>query len=468
MTDFLQSTAIKKRLERFQETLAKKKIKAAIISNPIHYRYLLGPETESESIVFIPTLDSNRNPIIFTNPLEAEMLKKRINPKSIDIIVTSQALPPKILKELNESKYKELESDKQSYLIPNSVLDAYITKKNQEKLKKILDSKELGLDFPGWDGKQEISTDIRKNLFKTTEWNGKAVLLPKTSAFQYIGELLSDLNISLIGIESSHLNYQNYLTLKQTLKKTNITPVNMIDIEEILTDQRIIKDPDEIATIREACRIGDLGFTKGLKTIHEGGTELDVVADIEYTMKKAKNEKPSFPTIVVSGYKSAWPHGQPDEKVILKGESVTVDLGAVFQGYCSDMTRTVIAGNEGSEKIKEIFQIVNGAFDLAVAAAKPGLQWSELDTLVRKYFKDKGVLDFYPHSLGHGVGIEVHETPWISHQMQEPEKVLVPGMVITIEPGLYKPDIGGVRTENTYLITADGAESLCKSEIIRY
>jgi len=177
-------------------------------------------------------------------------------------------------------------------------------------------------------------------------------------------------------------------------------------------------------------------------------------------MKMNGAEKPAFDTIISSGYRSALPHGVASDKRIERGDLVVIDLGALYRHYNSDITRTIVVGKP-SEKQKEIYEIVLEAQKSAVEKAKPGMTAKELDSIARNIIAEYGYGDYFIHSLGHGVGLEIHEPPRIS---QYDETVLKEGMVITIEPGIYIPKLGGVRIEDTVVITKDGAKRLTKME----
>jgi Xaa-Pro aminopeptidase len=278
-----------------------------------------------------------------------------------------------------------------------------------------------------------------------------------------IMEFLSTHILIKIGIEHTNISYKNYLTFSQKMKNGKFS-----DISELIELQRVIKDEDEIQKLQKAAEIGDIGFKAAHTAIDEFLTEDEVQAETEYAMKKAGGTKPSFETIVVSGENSAFPHGHATYKQIKKGDLVTVDLGSIYDGYCSDMTRTVIAGGESSAEIKKILKTVNNAHQIGQDAVICGKHWGHPDKMVRKFYRENDVLDYYVHSLGHGVGVEVHESPWINHNHFSSTEIIQKNMVFTIEPGLYIPGVGGARTENTVVVREDGFDILNKSEIFEY
>ena len=188
-------------------------------------------------------------------------------------------------------------------------------------------------------------------------------------------------------------------------------------------------------------------------------TELQVSNELEFFMRKRGATSSSFDTIVASGVRSALPHGVASDKVIEVGDFVTLDFGAIYNGYISDTTRTVAVG-EPSEQLKEIYQVVLDSQLLALEKVKPGMTGKEADAIARDYIASKGYGEAFGHSLGHGIGLEVHEGPGLSFRS---DVVLEPGMVITIEPGIYLPNIGGVRIEDDALVTENGLEKLTHS-----
>jgi len=189
-----------------------------------------------------------------------------------------------------------------------------------------------------------------------------------------------------------------------------------------------------------------------------GIKENDIAAEIDYQMKKKGADKPSFDTIVVSGEKSAMPHGKPGERRLKKGDFVTLDFGAVYKGYHADFTRTVVIG-KASKKQKKIYEIVKKAQEEAINRIKPGMLCKEADSIAREVIKKEGYGKYFGHSLGHGVGLEIHELPRLSFLSNSKIRE---NSVVTIEPGVYLPDFGGVRIEDTVVVRKNGIEVLTK------
>ncbi len=223
-----------------------------------------------------------------------------------------------------------------------------------------------------------------------------------------------------------------------------------------IRELRKIKDEEEITLIREACRLAKIGMQAAYEIVKSGLRETEVAAQIEFDMRKNGSYGTAFNTIIASGSNSAFPHGSSSDKVIREGDLVIVDLGATYKFYRSDMTRTFIAG-KASEKQQKIYDIVVEAQEKAFKALKPNLAGKKVDAVARQYIEKAGFNDYFSHGLGHGVGLEIHEPPTLS---QEGNEVLTAGNVVTVEPGIYIPGYGGVRIEDTALVTRDGAEKL--------
>ncbi|WP_457741887.1 Xaa-Pro dipeptidase PepQ [Thermococcus sp.] len=267
-------------------------------------------------------------------------------------------------------------------------------------------------------------------------------------------ERLKSFKLRKLGIEgrTSYSAVQNYR------EKLNVEEFILVD--DVIKELRIIKTKDELEVISRACEIADQAMLAAIEEVSEGKREREIAAKMEYVMKMNGAEKPAFDTIVASGWRSALPHGVASDKRIERGEFVVIDEGALYRHYNSDTTRTIVVGTP-NEKQKDIYQAVLEAQRKGVAMARPGITAKELDIIVRDVIKEYGYGDYFIHSTGHGVGLEIHEWPGVN---QSDETVLKPGMVITIEPGIYIPKFGGVRIEDTVVITENGAKRLTKTE----
>lgn len=224
-------------------------------------------------------------------------------------------------------------------------------------------------------------------------------------------------------------------------------------------DARVCKDMGELSKIRKAVEIADEALAELIPHIKPGMCEFEVSALLEYYMARRGSKHPAFETIVASGVRGALPHGAPTDKKLVCGELVTIDFGACFEGYMSDITRTLWLGDI-PDNLKDIWNAVEAVQRACVDAVRPGISAKSLDALQREKFADAGLSQYICHSIGHGVGLEIHEAPTVSSSS---DAILSPGMVITIEPGLYLPGIGGVRIEDTVLVTENGHEVLTAS-----
>ncbi|NJE03335.1 Xaa-Pro dipeptidase PepQ [Thermococcus sp. MV11] len=267
-------------------------------------------------------------------------------------------------------------------------------------------------------------------------------------------ERLSSFKLRRLGIEG-----RTSFSTVQTLRE-KAGAEDFVSIDDVIRDLRIVKTREEIEVIEAACRIADQAMMAALEEISEGRREREIAAKMEYVMKMNGAEKPAFDTIIASGWRSALPHGIASDKRIEKGDLVVIDEGALYRHYHSDTTRTIVVGTP-NEKQRDIYYAVLEAQRKGVEAARPGMTAKELDTIVRDVIKEYGYGDNFIHSTGHGVGLEIHEWPRVS---QFDETVLKPGMVITIEPGIYLPKFGGVRIEDTVVITENGARRLTRTE----
>ena len=260
-----------------------------------------------------------------------------------------------------------------------------------------------------------------------------------------------------LAFEGEHTNYLTYALYQQETAFEFISTVGVVE------HLRKIKSEEEISKIARAEAIGDLAFEGVVKYIqenwHKGLTEREVALEIECIMRRNGATRTSFDTIVAAGAKSSLPHAVPGDEQLKAGDFLVMDFGCIYEGYCSDMTRTVVIGN-ASEKHKEIYEIVLEAQLAAIAAIKPGMKGKEVDQVARDLIREKGYGDYFGHGLGHSIGVEIHENPRFSVAEEEEIKE---GMVITVEPGIYLPGFGGVRIEDVIVVTKDGVKNLTNS-----
>jgi Xaa-Pro aminopeptidase len=250
-----------------------------------------------------------------------------------------------------------------------------------------------------------------------------------------------------LGIESWH-NLTKLTKGKITVK---IKP-------DLVFKLRAVKDETEIELIRKACELTSEGMKTAYEVLSLGMRECEVAAEIEYAMRKRGSYGTSFDTAVSSGASSAFPHGGCSDRKICTGDLVVIDFGAIYKSYCSDMTRTLVAGKP-SEKQLKLHEIVRKAQEMACAAIKPNAKTSDVDAVARRVIEQEGYGAYFVHGLGHGVGLDIHEPPILNPASNER---LQAGNVITNEPGIYIPSYGGVRIEDTILVTKKGAEKLTK------
>lgn len=260
-------------------------------------------------------------------------------------------------------------------------------------------------------------------------------------------------SLKIIAVEKEEISYSRVESLQKL-----VPGATLVSAEEMLNSFRVIKDNKEIEILREAAKLADYGVQVGIEALKDGITEMEVLAKIEYELKKKGIREMSFSTMVLFGEKSGDPHGNPGLKKLTKGDFVLFDLGVVLDGYCSDITRTYVY-KSFNEKQKEIYETVLQAQLAAIEISKPGVRIGDLDRIARKVITDAGYGDYFPHRLGHGLGINVHEFPSMNSINND---VLKEGMVYTIEPGIYLPSLGGVRIEDDLLITKNGHEILTK------
>ncbi|HVO67323.1 MAG TPA: Xaa-Pro peptidase family protein [Syntrophales bacterium] len=264
---------------------------------------------------------------------------------------------------------------------------------------------------------------------------------------------LSDGRVKSAGFESSAMNVSSYLKLKEKLKAVTLNPMS-----DEINAIRAIKDEEEIACIKNAAEISFQALTAICNLIKPGAKEKDIAIELEFRIRKCGAELVSFPTIVATGANSAQPHAAPGSREIENGDIVMIDYGAVYHGYNSDETCTFIVGS-ANKKQKDVYSLVKQAHDRALEAIKPGTQCREIDRIARSCIEGGNLGNYFTHSTGHGVGLDVHEAPRIADKSAN---ILETGMVITIEPGVYIPDLWGIRIEDMVLVKEGGCEVLTK------
>ncbi|WDL97015.1 M24 family metallopeptidase [Alicyclobacillus sp. ALC3] len=263
-------------------------------------------------------------------------------------------------------------------------------------------------------------------------------------------DVIEQEHLGRVGLEDhalSHRDARQFLNLEKT-----VTNLRIVSAGGLVEQLRTRKDITEVDTIRKAAQIADAGFEHILSVIRPGVTEIEVAFELETFMRRQGASHIAFDTIVASGWRGAWPHGVASDKLLASGELVTLDFGAVVDGYCSDITRTVCIGEPTTEQ-RSLYDHVLESQVRALHALRVGMTGREADAVARSYLSDHGLGEAFGHSLGHGLGLEVHEAPRLSKVSDD---ILTEGMVVTIEPGAYLPQFGGVRIEDDVWFTPDG------------
>ena len=288
----------------------------------------------------------------------------------------------------------------------------------------------------------------------------KSVLLRRVS--ETIVPYLKEKNIENIYLETERLTVAELNSLKKAFDFCKVEAKEEVD--EIINKARAVKTDYEVDCIKKAQKIAEDAFSHILTFIKEGVTEKEIALELDFFMLKNGAEAVSFETIAVSGKNSSMPHGVPTDKKIENGDFITMDFGAVYNGYHSDMTRTVIVGKP-TEKQKEVYETVLKAQKSALEVLKNGVTGFDADKVARDIIENAGYKENFGHGTGHGVGIEIHESPNLSPYSKA---TLETGNVVTVEPGIYIPDEFGVRIEDMALITEDGYINLtsCEKELI--
>lgn len=295
-----------------------------------------------------------------------------------------------------------------------------------------------------------LLTDSRYTEQAKEEATGFTVINYAGRLAEAVAGLVQKHRVRKLGVENI-LTYRMYLSLQEQMPD--------IDFSFCETDQlRQIKGQAEIEKIMEACRISDEGFRKIIPLIQAGKTEAELRTALECAMLEAGSEGKSFDTIVASGWRSAYPHGTATDKLIENGDLITFDFGAIYQGYHSDITRTVAVGHI-TDRQRFLYDSVLDCVLYIEQIMKAGIKACDIDQEARSFLKKKELDSYFTHALGHGVGLEIHETPVLAPR---DKTILMPGMVETIEPGVYIPGTGGVRIEDTVAIQKEGISILTK------
>jgi Xaa-Pro aminopeptidase len=298
-----------------------------------------------------------------------------------------------------------------------------------------------------------LFTDFRYREQAPQQAKDFRVIEHQADPAETIAATLKELGVTRLGFEQHDLSYASYQSYQSKLG------VTLVAADKLIEQLRMVKDEQEVQLIETACELVDRTYEHMLGFIKPGMTERDVALELEFYMRANGADSTSFSTIVVSGVRSSLPHGGPTDKVLEKGDFVTLDFGAYMNGYCSDITRTVVLG-EPTDRHREIYDIVLEAQLTALERIRPGMTGKEADAIARDLIARYGYGEHFGHGLGHGLGMEIHEEPRLS---RTGEYVLEPGMIVTVEPGIYIPGFGGVRIEDDVVVTETGVRRLTKS-----
>lgn len=296
-------------------------------------------------------------------------------------------------------------------------------------------------------------TDFRYVEQAKNQVLGFEIIRHEAILWDRLAELIKEENISSVGFESLQVSYQNYRMLEEKLG------VSLVPTEGWVEETRKVKTEAELNLLRKSMEIAEEAFQSILPLVKAGAKEVDLAIELEYQMKKKGAEGRSFDFIVASGKRSSMPHGVASAKVIEHGDFVTFDFGARYQGYCSDITRTVVVGS-ASEEQKKIYNIVLDAQLLGLELVRSGVTGKEVDQSVREFITTAGYGEYFGHGLGHGVGLNIHEAPALNPSKED---MLEIGHVVTVEPGIYVPDWGGVRIEDMVIVEEKGCEVISRT-----
>ncbi|MEM0050406.1 MAG: Xaa-Pro peptidase family protein [Candidatus Bathyarchaeia archaeon] len=281
----------------------------------------------------------------------------------------------------------------------------------------------------------------------------KNVLIELVGVGEKIEKKISDMvlkgRFKSIGLDK--MDVSEYRRIKNSLEEVKFEVLG-----DVIWSLRKVKDESELVLIKRAAELTSRGMERALEVIKPGIREWEVAAEAEYEMRKLGSSGVAFDTIICSGPETAYPHGGLGEREIKDGDFVVIDIGAKYHGYCADMTRTVIVG-EGTRMQKHIYEIVVGAQRIALNHIRAGIKAKEIDEAARKFIMENGYGEYFIHNLGHGVGLDIHEPPMLGPLSED---LLLVGNVVTVEPGIYIPGLGGARIEDTILVEKERAIKL--------
>lgn len=352
------------------------------------------------------------------------------------------------MNEISKKIFLGLETENAAALITSKVNRRYITNFFLEDGFVIITSQESYLIVDS-----RYYEESKKNIFDLE-------IIESDQLSSCLSDILSKHKVKKLFIESQDVSIWQLKKIETFLDKDSIEIISNDKLFNVINDMRLIKSLREQKKIRQAQEITDAAFSHIIKRIKKGMTEKEIALEIEFFMKKNGAEQVAFDLIVVSGENTSLPHGKPGLKKISSGDFLTMDIGAVLDGYHSDMTRTIAIGKVSSEQ-KLVYDTVLKAQKAALDTVKEGESTVNVDKAARNIIGDSGYGDYFSHATGHGVGLEIHEKPSVSCRSKG---TLLSGMVITVEPGIYLNSKFGVRIEDMVIVQKNGCENLTKSD----
>ena len=295
-----------------------------------------------------------------------------------------------------------------------------------------------------------LAVDFRYEEQAASEAVGWTVIRGRRDPLGALAAAVRDRRLGRIAFESEFVPYAEVERLREKLAPAELVPLQGVD------RIRWVKDQEERGAIARAAEIADAAYGEIRGRLRPGLSEREAALEMEFVMRRMGAERLAFDMVLASGPRSALPHGRATERVMRAGDLVTLDFGAVWNGYCSDCTRTVVVG-DADDRQRRVYGVVVEALDAALGMVRPGVAGRDVDARARDVIASAGFGDAFGHSLGHGVGLDVHEGPRLSPQ---DDTALQPGMVLTVEPGIYLPGWGGVRVEELVAVTEDGCRIL--------
>ena len=349
---------------------------------------------------------------------------------------------PEIANRLSRCRQQMKKHRVAGYLLSNPTDYFYLTGFTGEDSAVLITPKDVHLITDG-----RFDESSRQECPWARKWMRKGLLNPE------IAKVLKELKLKSAAVQTEHLTVDSHAEINKLTRGCRLSTAPAITAE-----MRCLKSPAELTVMRKAIRVAEDAYEALLGTIRLGQTELEMAARLEYEMKIRGASGPSFPTICAEGPNAALPHAHPGRRKVRAGSAILFDWGARVGGYCSDLTRVLFVGSMPCQ-VGEVYAIVLEAQLRAIAAIKPGVRMCDVDAVARGFIAAAGHGEAFNHGLGHGLGLDVHEPPSLSWRS---DAKLAAGMVVTVEPGIYLPRVGGVRIEDDILVTPTGCRVLSR------